>query len=468
MLKRNTGILIEKDRPDYNRIKRDLTRQVREWNDDWRTIILYSEKGDGILVPRMYPVNEKVKDCTVSGDSIKVKSSVKPRSKRQKRAIKYMTSNTNGILKLEPGSGKTVLSIDSICKIGKRAIVLVHKLELAKQWIEQIVEFTDLNEEDIGFVRSNNYKKELKKPISVAMIQTLVSVLKREDYENELQDSGIGVSIFDECHTTVGPEVFSRVSYNINSKVVIGLSATPSRNDCEDVLWYHLGDTTYFPPDENEILKPIIYLCHFPFGIYNRYKQYINWGGNFQYGRYDKQMIKSESYLDTTASLIRSAHKGGKKVIVMGKRVNVLLELARRVRVNKDKIGIFISSAKPEEKLEVSDTTDLKEAFHTKDIVFATYGMARDGNNRVDFDCLVMTVPTSNVVQAVGRICRTKEGKSIPIVLDLIDTEGPMERSFNDFSKQVPKFIKSMERRIGEYIQLGWDYKYSKINISRK
>jgi len=79
-----------------------------------------------------------------------------------------------------------------------------------------------------------------------------------------------------------------------------------------------------------------------------------------------------------------------------------------------------------------------------------------------------MTVPTSNVVQAVGRICRTKEGKSIPIVLDLIDTEGPMERSFNDFSKQVPKFIKSMERRIGEYIQLGWDYKYSKINISRK
>jgi len=474
MLTRESGIVIPRSHSKYESAMKDLTKKTYEWNGDVKLLYLYHQTDDGVLVPRFYPLDDTLQDNTILGDEINVKSSIVPRSERQKRSIKYITTNTNGILKLEPGSGKTVLSIDSICRIGRKAIVLVHKLELAKQWVEQVVNFTDLKEEDVGFIRSKNYKEELKKPIIVSTVQTLVSIMKRDDYNDDLKTNNIGVAIFDECHTTIGPEVFSRVSYNLNCKRVFGLSATPSRFGCDDILYYHLGEIVYYPPEEDELLKPDIYICHFPFGIYKRYKKFISWGGTFQQGRYDKQMAKVDTYLDVTSTLIRNAYKkGNRKILVMGKRVESLLNLARRCKFDRDKVGIFISGAPKKDILELSDTTDFKEAFHTKDIVFATYGMARDGNNRENFDCLIMTVPTSNIVQAIGRVCRTMDGKATPIVLDLVDTEGPLDWSIHDDSrtdpnKRIPLFVKSMEKRIEQYKQLGWIYKYSKIDINRK
>jgi superfamily II DNA or RNA helicase len=252
---------------------------------------------------------------------------------------------------------------------------------------------------------------------------------------------------------------------------VFGLSATPVRFSNNDILKYHLGEVTYFEPEDGELLKPIVYICYFPFGIYRRYEKYIMWGGTFQYSKYEKQMIKSSTYLNVVSELIRSARvKDNRTILVMGKRVDILLKFADMSKIDKDDIGIFIASATDEERLKYSNTCDLREAFQEKKCIFATYGMARDGNNRKDLDCIIMTIPTGNITQAIGRVCRSLEGKRQPIVLDLVDTEGPLENSIhmnNDGTyNKVGLFIKSLEKRIELYKELGYEYKF--VNIEKK
>jgi len=89
--------------------------------------------------------------------------------------------------------------------------------------------------------------------------------------------------------------------------------------------------------------------------------------------------------------------------------------------------------------------------------VFATYKAGRDGNNREEFDCILHSTPSSNVEQSIGRGQRPLDGKPRPIVIDLIDTEGPKIRSYKDKEKQVNWFLKAAEKRIEIYEKHGWD-----------
>ena len=125
-------------------------------------------------------------------------------------------------------------------------------------------------------------------------------------------------------------------------------------------------------------------------------------------------------------------------------------------------VGIFIPTAIGDKKYHkqldrVTDTMDLREAFDTKRVVFSTYTAARDGNNRKALDALVMAVPTGNVEQAAGRVLRTLDGKKQPIVVDLIDTEGPMIRSYLDPSVKVNWFLKGAQKRKEFYEKMEWE-----------
>ena len=74
----------------------------------------------------------------------------------------------------------------------------------------------------------------------------------------------------------------------------------------------------------------------------------------------------------------------------------------------------------------------------------------------------------SNVEQAVGRIRRELMGKSTPIVLDLVDTEGPKVWSIYDKQRsnkmhQIGYFERSAEKRKEIYRELKWPVKEIKM-----
>lgn len=501
-LVKKAGIEIPFDYPYYNEIRMDLHRMVPGWNNTVSVVDFYTLlENKNMIIPRNYPVKDPVVDLSNEGKEISIKSHIVPRNDRQNKSIRFLVENTKGILKLEPGSGKTVIAIDSIAKIGRKAIIFVHKDKLRDQWKKELLTHTDIDEERIGFLSTATYHKDLEKDIVISTVQSFVAALKRRktEFSKRFDEANFGVAVFDECHTTVGPEMFSLCSLNCNCRRVYGLSATPTRNDGnDDILFYHLGEVTYFEPEKEELLTPLVYMIYFPFQIYSRHKGYLHWNGRFDISRYLQQMVKSDHYISIVCTLLRKLVEKERKVLLLGNRLNALLRIAKESGLPREKVGIFIPTAISgpknleesyrkleeitdsnkkikkkkeldkfrkirEDLLSITDTLDLSEAFEEKDVVFSTYNACRDGNNRKELDSLIMTTPCSNVEQAAGRILRVLEGKRRPVIVDLVDTEGPLVRSVLDPSKKVGWFIKSAEKRQQFYKQKGWDIKVIQI-----
>ncbi|MFW6243338.1 MAG: DEAD/DEAH box helicase, partial [bacterium] len=419
-LKRTSGIILPKTHTLFNNIIRDLDRTLVGFNNEVIKVKFYKKiDDDKILIPRFYKLIDEnyIDDITSDGEDIEIRSNIIPRNERQKKVIDYLLNHKSGVIKLEPGSGKTVMSIAAISELKKKAIIFVHKNSLRNQWAEQIIEFTNLEEDDIGFLSTKTYEEDFKKRIVIATVQAFCALLKNEKIalEDELKKANFGVAFFDETHTTVGPEQFSKASLTLPCKRVFGLSATPTRADgCDDIIFDHLGEIFYVPPEKDELLKPKVFMVQFPFKIYSAHKKYCNWGGRFNPGKYYQQMYKSSHYNSTIAKMTLKLYNQDRNILILGVRKKALLELAKSLNLPKTEIGIFIPGTNSKERLSVSDTDDLQIAFNEKRIVFSTYNACRDGNNRKSLDTLIMSCPTGNIEQAIGRIQRTLKGKKIP------------------------------------------------------
>jgi hypothetical protein len=81
-----------------------------------------------------------------------------------------------GIIVAPPGSGKTVLSLAIIKDKQQPALILVHRNQLADQWMERIESFLGIPKKDIG--RIGKGKNSAGKHITVAMIQSMEKALE--------------------------------------------------------------------------------------------------------------------------------------------------------------------------------------------------------------------------------------------------------------------------------------------------
>ncbi len=462
--RKTSGILIPKTHALVEEIKYRLTRRMFEYDGSSKWIEFFEDLDKFILIPRYYNLDgcEIVDDSNV-GDDITIVSNIVPRTNSQKQAISLLVNQDNGVLKLEPGRGKTVTTIAAICEIKKKSIIFVHKDSLIKNWTSEFLKHTSLVADDIGKLTTKNYVECLKKPIVLCTPHIISIMLKKPKFEriqflDILQSSGIGMMVIDECHVGVGPEQFSKASLMLNTRKNWGLSATPSRSDdCNDIIKFHLGDVHYIPPDENETMIPNICRIKFDFQVYSKHKKYIQWGGKFNQTKYANMMKNSEPFKEYLKSVIVDAHTNNRNMLILGTTILPILELAEFCELPKEQVGVFMAGAYTDKKYKkilekVTDTKNLHEAFHDKQVVYSTYQMARDGNNNPNLDCLIMLTTTSNCEQAIGRILRLKDGKKQPLVIDLIDTGGPKDRNSN-----LTLFERYANDRLALYLEKGWE-----------
>lgn len=468
MLRRTSGILLPKSHSEYDEIIRDLNREIETFDGSLVNIAFYEDMGNEILIPRFYPLDEDVVDLSEDGEDIVIEHNITPRTERQRLSMEFFKNNDYGVLRLEPGSGKTVLAIWTIATHGKKTIIFAHKDKLLDQWATEIKKFTNLTDDDIIRLKGDNYHKaftDAKIILSTPQIISYAVKNKKKDFLDALANAKIGIMFVDECHVGVGPEQFSKASLLINAKRTYGLSATPTRTDgTSDIIHMHLGDVVYFEPETDELFKPKIYMLQFPFGVYSKSRRYIEWGGKFNLSKYYNQLRKSDTYNMVVSKWIKKAYQQDRTVLVLGVNVKSLVELARSCQLPKEDVGFFTPSNKRKDlkkKIdEITDTYDLEEAFRNKKVVFSTYGACRDGNNREDLDFLVMACPTSNVEQAIGRVTRIKEGKKQPIIIDVVDEEGPkvlVKKGENGNNNYATWFMRSSFKRERFYKSQGWE-----------
>ena len=404
-----------------------LTRSIKSYNnpEDIEIAKFYEIKNGIIKIPRLYKINYpgiELDYCKTDGEIININSVFKPRNELQVEGVKYFCTNDSGILKLNPGEGKTIISIMAICQLKRKSIIFVHKDSLVSQWKERFLQASDIKEDDIGILTTDKYQDVLKKPIVIGTVQTMNSMIKKyPDLDKDFRKANFGIGIWDECHTTGGAPLFSKSIYYVPCRKCFGLSATPSRSDHnDDIIGMHLGDVIE-PKGKSDTLKPRIVMTYFDFMVMSTFRYYINYGfpdkdGNRQsYAQFDKNRYlsmltskKQQRYIKTVHKIIDIIYKKGRNILVLCDRIKIIDRLAEGFP--KDDVGFFLPRT----------GKDRDKHLHRK-IVFSTPGSARDGTDNPELDCLVLATPLGNLDQAIGRVTRMKSGKAQPIVIDIVD-----------------------------------------------
>ena len=387
------------------------------------TLQLYDETETHYLIPRNYDklpgdlTFDDFKDERVEGEDINVTTSFEPRE-GQAEAIEAMVNNEgDGVLCASCGKGKTAMSVEIASRIGKTTLILVHKSFLMEQWCEEIKKFTG---EEAGIIRGDRWEYKGKKFV-VGMLQTFYA---RRDEIPEDVINHFGLVISDEVHRVSAP-TFSRVIQMFPAKRRIGLSATPKRSDGLEIIFHlHIGHIVY--EDLDQELSPTVFMVQTNTFVPKK-QYYLSWNNKPNLPKLVTALSVKEERNDKILRLLVKAAKSGRKVLVLSDRVaQVELFQERFEKTIEEDSGlegvttsIYMGSTSEEER----------EIAVTKDIIFATTKMAKEGLNIVDLDTLFLTSPTSSeitVQQASGRILREHPAKKDPMVVDFVDKEIPM------------------------------------------
>jgi len=414
-IKRTSGLIINKsDAALCQRIKNDLTITNRDFNDNIITNYYYVESENIIKVPRYFPIQNLVPGCVINdesmeGETIDINHNIVPRTESQKITINHMMNNDNSVIQLEPGAGKTVITIFVISERKKKSLILVHRESLADQWRDRFVSFTDLKNEDIALLTSKKFEENLKAPIVISTVQTFLSLLtrKREEFLIALNKANFGIFVGDECHVVNGAPTFSEASIHVPTKVNFGLSATPSRKDGSDkVIRYHLGEVfTDLSSEGTMSAKVIIAGCDFGIDIPKR-KGWLYWQGKFQRSRYLNFVEKSILFDLVIRQIMSKIEADNRHSLIVCERISLL-----------DKLFTYLKSEDKKMFISGDKNINLEAQF-----VFSTPGKIRDGVDAPWKDTLIMTSPISNIAQICGRIVRLHENKLTPVIFDIVDT----------------------------------------------
>jgi superfamily II DNA or RNA helicase len=155
----------------------------------------------------------------------------------QRPAIENAGKKDIGVIVAPPGTGKTVIALKIIAEKQQPTLIIVHRKQLAEQWIERIQTFLGIPKNEICTIGQGKGKPGKK--ITVAMIQSLQKEIGKP---NSILQNAFGTIIVDECHH-IPAETFRNTISHLHTYFLYGLTATPFRkyNDGK-LIFIHLGE----------------------------------------------------------------------------------------------------------------------------------------------------------------------------------------------------------------------------------
>ena len=147
--------------------------------------------------------------------------------KYQELAAEGFWHGGSGVVVLPCGAGKTIVGAAAMAHAKATTLILVTNTVAARQWREELLRRTDLNEDDIG--EYSGAKKEIR-PVTIATYQVMTTKKGGVYAHLDLFDAiDWGLIIYDEVHLLPAP-IF-RFTADIQSRRRLGLTATLVRED---------------------------------------------------------------------------------------------------------------------------------------------------------------------------------------------------------------------------------------------
>jgi len=151
----------------------------------------------------------------------------------------------SGVVVLPCGAGKTIVGAAAMAHVKATTLILVTNTIAARQWREELLKRTTLNEDEIG--EYSGTKKEIR-PVTIATYQVMTKKKNGVYAHLDLFDSyDWGLIIYDEVHLLPAP-IF-RFTADIQSRRRLGLTATLVREDgMEGEVFSLIGPKRYDAP----------------------------------------------------------------------------------------------------------------------------------------------------------------------------------------------------------------------------
>lgn len=303
-------------------------------------------------------------------------------------AINVLSKTGSVIISLGTGMGKTITSINIAVTIKLKTLVLVNKIVLINQWEEAINKVCPFSKIQKLTGKTAEFDEECDFFI---MNASNVSKKKREFYKD------IALVICDEVHLIMAETLSKSLQY-ITPRYLIGLSATPYREDGLDILL-----NLYFGEEK------IIRLLERKHLVYK-----VNTGLRIDMIKTDEGKINWGAIIDEQANnqerneLIISIAKKFKdrNIIILTKRIDQ---------------GKYLHDRLKEEGEYVESLLGKQQDFDRDcRILIGTVSKISVGFDFPKLDCLIFGCDLeSYAIQSIGRVLRRVDVE--PIIFDLID-----------------------------------------------
>lgn len=336
----------------------------------------------------------------------------------QENAVQAILEARNGILVMPCGSGKTQTALETVARIGMRALWITHTQDLLTQSLNRAKSVYGCNPGNFGTITDGRIK--IGSGITFATVQT-ASKVDLTPYRDEF-----GCVIVDECHKAIGGPTkcmqFYKVLSSLSARYKIGLTATPKRGDgLSRMMFALIGDVIHEVPREAVAATTSpVEVKQIETGYVPDINMALCGDGTINFAGLINDLTHNEKRFDFVLNEINK-HKC---MLVLGNRVEYLNKLSASYTGISTCLSAMGNSkaarAERKEALRLLNSGEL-------DAVFATYQLAKEGLDVPNLRYVVFTTPEKDeatVIQSAGRVARKSDGKDKGTVIDMVDDFG--------------------------------------------
>lgn len=352
-------------------------------------------------------------DERTAGDPIQVQFSGTLRAD-QSTALRAVLAHDTGMLVAPTGFGKTVVAAALIARRAVNTLILVHRQDLQRQWLERLGGFLQGTGLTIGTMGGG--KSRLTGRLDVIVLQSLV---RRGD--DDALTRGYGQLIVDECHhlSAVSFEAILRAA---PARYVLGLTATPFRRDgLQPILAMQCGPVRHLAQSPADAPQERIVQRHVLASV-----QVFE-------GATPIQEILSAVAFDSVrnariAADVIGAYREGAQVLVLTERTQHVEALAALLTAEIESLIVLHGRLRPRERARRLEVLEAIPATNAR-VVLATGKLIGEGFDHAVLDTLFLALPISwkgTLQQYAGRLSRTYASKTRVVIHDYVDADIPV------------------------------------------
>jgi superfamily II DNA or RNA helicase len=339
---------------------------------------------------------------------------------------------TEGIINMSTGSGKTVVALEVIRRLGMKATILVPNNVILTQFKEEANKFFNY---DVGII--NGFTKEIK-DITVATFQSLST---NQDLLEQLCKQS-GTVIVDEVQGVVS-EKRRQVLQSFYPTNLYGITATPERgaDGQTEAIFFMCGPE--ISKYESVQMKPMVEVIES--------KEMITMRANYM--DMVEDMVNNKSRNTLIIGLVIMELLAGRKILTLTKRIQHYKNMESAF-VGNENVHFIDSKNKDRNEILLA----MKKGLMDFSAIFGTTSLLAVGTDVPSLDTLIIGCDLKSKVlttQACGRVLRLFEDKQSPKIYDIVDTSNPV-------------FFSQARSRLKTYKHHGWPVAYNGINSSIK